>query len=176
MDRTKNQTLLDILAKLDEVAEGLLQEEGEAPLTEELEGLLSELGEKIDGYGHVHQRLKLEAVAVEAQLMYLKERYERKLERIKNQIKQLEDRLLSYHATGVLGDKQKGKVYSLTFRNYPVVELDVAVENLPDEFKQVKVEVKPKLNDIKKAIKDDPTCRNIGCMAHLEDNYKVVFK
>lgn len=174
----KEQTLVDILAKLDEVAEGLLcdQDEGEAPLSAELERLLTSLEEKIDGYGHVHQRLKLEAVAVEAQLMYLKERYERRLVRIKNQMKQLEDRLLSYHASGILADKQKGKVYSLTFRNYPVVELDVAVENLPEEFKQVKTEVKPKLNEIKKAIKDDPHCRNIGCMAHLEDNYKVVFK
>lgn len=141
-----------------------------------IESLLSEKKDKIDGYAYVHQKLQLDIIAVKAQLEYLQEKYDKKLRALEINKLNLEQRLLAYHAQDLLSDKENGNHFTLQFRNYPTVKLNVKAEDLPDELKDVKISVKPKLNEIKKAIKQDPQCRNIGCIAELEDNYKAQFK
>lgn len=139
-----------------------------------IEQLLTEKKDKIDGYAYVHEKLQLEMVAVKAQLEFIKERYEKKLRSLEVAKLNLEQRLLAYHAQDLLSDKEKGNNYTLQFRNFPVVKVNVKVDDLPEEFKDTKVTVKPKLNDIKKALKETP--EEIAFMAELEDNYKAQFK
>jgi hypothetical protein len=81
---------------------------------------------------------------------------------------------LAYHAQDLLSDKENGNHFTLQFRNYPTVKVNVKPEELPSKFADVKTTIKPKLNEIKKAMKENPDYW--GFLAELEDNYKAQFK
>jgi hypothetical protein len=169
-------TLQELIEKLESFVDELI--EGDADLTTEMLGKLTELSEakaeKIDSYGYVHERLCAEIIGAEARLQYITERYERRVRQLSVAKLRLEQRLVGMYQEGLLKSKEEGKNYKLTFRNYPTVRVNVKPEELPVKFRDEKVVVKPKLNELKKALKDNPD--DIMFMAELEDNYKAQFK
>lgn len=172
-------TLAELIERLEDYVDELLTNDSDLT-QEQLEqlGLLSEAkADKIDAYGYVHERLTIELAGAKAQLAYVQERYEKKVRQLEVAKLRLEQRLVGLYQQGQLGVVEKGGNYKLNFRNYPTVRLNVPVEELPEEFKEVKTTVKPKLNELKKAIKADVGDRTvIGFMAELEDNIKAQFK
>lgn len=169
-------TLKDLIEQLEQFVDDAIANDGDMDITA-LEGMMQEKADKIDAYGYAHERLSAEIAGAKAQLDYIKEKYETRLRQLENSKLRLEQRLVGYYQQELLGDKEKGNTYRLQFRNYPIVRLNIPAEDLPDEFKTVKTEVKPKLSELKKAIKEDVGGRTvIGFMAELEDNHKAHFK
>ena len=166
-------TLKELIEQLEQFVDDAIANEGDMDLAV-LEGMVKEKADKIDAYGYAHERLSAEIAGAKAQLEYIKEKYETRLRQLENSKLRLEQRLLGYYQQELLGDKEKGNTYKLHFRNYPVVRVNVPADELPEQYKSVKVEVKPKLSELKKAIKETP--EDIMFMAELEDNYKAHFK
>lgn len=165
--------LEQIIEQLESISELIHDFPDDPTVLHQLDSLLKEKQDKIDGYAYVHELYCLEIEAVKAKLALLEKRYRNTVSRLEIGRKLLEDRLRLLYQQGKLKDSNLGNNYTIKFRNYPVVRV-TDVDKLPDNLKQVKTEVKPLLNDIKKILKDNPD--ELAYLAELEDNFKPLFK
>lgn len=162
--------LEDIALQLDDLIELVLETDDQENLLGQIEGLYDDLKCKIDGYAYVHERYLLEIEAVKAKIAYLEQRYKGTLKRLEDGKKRIEDRLVTLNKLGYLGDKVKGHNYSVAFRDYPKVNIE-DVDKLPEIYVKEKIEKKPDLNAIKKAIKGGEDITG----AELVENIRPLF-
>jgi len=161
-------TLAELSIEAQEIFSQLMEGElGE----DELNVVLDQLQGKVDATCWVRDFLQAEKEAAQARLETIKNKLEHQVKLLENNLTALDNRLLHWHQEGILDDKVTGNERTISFRNYPLVDVKVDPENLPDEFKVTKITVTPNKTALKKALKDNPEA--VGINAELVDNFKV---
>lgn len=138
---------------LDAYIEGGEQEK----IVESISAMQESIPELVDYVVQEMDDLEIALIGAEAELKAAKEKYQARVDAIKNQIQSRNNVLVKLHEKNILNDEVLGTSKRITFQlNPPKVEellIDPSSPDFPEEFRETRVEYIPLKKEILAAVK-----------------------
>lgn len=158
---------------LDAYIEGGEQEK----IVESISAMQESIPELVDFVVNEMDDLEIALAGAEAELKAAKEKYQARVDAIKNQIQSRNNVLVKLHEKNILNDEVLGTSKRITFQlNPPKVDellIDPSSPDFPEEFRETRVEYIPLKKEILASVKRG---KDVSQIAKISRGIKVSFK